>query len=80
MCHGLSLGQAAALGYEPVHSQGLEGVIMKRKGSIYRPAFRSADWLKMPVRHRPAPWRAKKLARKPPKASPTGDEDDHTGA
>lgn len=28
----------------------------------------------------PAPWRAKKLARKPPKASPTGDEDDHTGA
>ena len=25
---------------------------MKRKGSIYRPAFRSADWLKMPIRHR----------------------------
>jgi ATP-dependent DNA ligase len=25
---------------------------MKRKGSIYRPGFRSRDWLKVPIRHR----------------------------
>jgi bifunctional non-homologous end joining protein LigD len=31
---------------------GLEGVIMKRKGSLYRPGFRSPDWLKVPIRHR----------------------------
>src|SRR5579859_7055748 len=31
---------------------GLEGVIMKRKGSIYRPGFRSPDWLKVSTRHR----------------------------
>jgi bifunctional non-homologous end joining protein LigD len=31
---------------------GLEGVVMKRKGSIYRPGFRSPDWIKVPIRHR----------------------------
>lgn len=31
---------------------GLEGVILKRKGSIYRPGFRSPDWIKVPIRHR----------------------------
>jgi bifunctional non-homologous end joining protein LigD len=31
---------------------GLEGVVMKRKGSIYRPGFRSPDWLKVPIHHR----------------------------
>ena len=25
---------------------------MKRKASIYRPGFHSADWLKVPIRHR----------------------------
>jgi bifunctional non-homologous end joining protein LigD len=33
-------------------AMGLEGVIMKRKGSVYRPDFRSPDWLKVPIRHR----------------------------
>jgi bifunctional non-homologous end joining protein LigD len=31
---------------------GLEGVVMKRRGSIYRPGFRSPDWIKVPIRHR----------------------------
>lgn len=31
---------------------GLEGIIMKRKGSLYRPVFRSPDWLKVPIRQR----------------------------
>jgi len=31
---------------------GLEGVVMKRKGSIYRPGFRSPDWIKVPIHHR----------------------------
>ncbi len=31
---------------------GLEGVVMKRKGSIYRPGFRSPDRIKVPIRHR----------------------------
>jgi ATP-dependent DNA ligase len=30
---------------------GLEGVVMKRKGSVYRPGFRSPDWIKVPLRH-----------------------------
>ena len=30
---------------------GLEGVIMKRKGSLYRPGYRSPDWIKVPIRH-----------------------------
>ena len=31
---------------------GLEGVVMKKKGSLYRPGLRSADWIKVPIRHR----------------------------
>jgi bifunctional non-homologous end joining protein LigD len=31
---------------------GLEGIVMKRKGSIYRPGFRSPDWIKVTIRHR----------------------------
>jgi ATP-dependent DNA ligase len=30
---------------------GLEGVVMKRKGSLYRPGYRSPDWIKVPIRH-----------------------------
>jgi bifunctional non-homologous end joining protein LigD len=33
-------------------AMGLEGVVMKRRGSVYRPGFRSPDWLKVPIRHR----------------------------
>ena len=33
-------------------SMGLEGVVMKRKGSVYRPGFRTPDWIKVPIRHR----------------------------
>lgn len=31
---------------------GLEGVVMKRRGSIYRPGMRSRDWIKVPLRQR----------------------------
>ncbi|HET9001330.1 MAG TPA: hypothetical protein VFP86_16950, partial [bacterium] len=31
---------------------GLEGIVVKRKGSIYRPGFRSPDWIKVPIHHR----------------------------
>ena len=31
---------------------GLEGVVMKCKGSLYRPGFRGPDWIKVPIRHR----------------------------
>ena len=31
---------------------GLEGVVMKRKGSLHRPGFRSSDWIKVPIRQR----------------------------
>jgi len=30
---------------------GLEGVIMKRKGSLYRPGYRGPDWIKVPIHH-----------------------------
>jgi bifunctional non-homologous end joining protein LigD len=33
-------------------AMGLEGVIMKRKASIYRPGFRARDWIKVPLRQR----------------------------
>jgi bifunctional non-homologous end joining protein LigD len=32
-------------------SMGLEGVVMKKKGSLYRPGYRSPDWIKVPLRH-----------------------------
>jgi bifunctional non-homologous end joining protein LigD len=31
---------------------GLEGVVMKRKASVYRPGFRTSDWPKGPIKHR----------------------------
>jgi bifunctional non-homologous end joining protein LigD len=31
---------------------GLEGVVMKRKASVYWPGFRTSDWLRVPIRHR----------------------------
>ena len=36
---------------EACAAMGLEGVIMKRKGSFYRPGYRSPDWIKVPIRH-----------------------------
>jgi bifunctional non-homologous end joining protein LigD len=33
-------------------AMGLEGVIMKRKASIYRPGLRTRDWIKVPLRLR----------------------------
>ena len=36
---------------EACAAMGLEGVIMKRKGSLYRPGYRSQDWIKVPIRH-----------------------------
>jgi bifunctional non-homologous end joining protein LigD len=36
---------------EACAAMGLEGVIMKRNGSVYRPGYRSPDWIKVPIRH-----------------------------
>jgi DNA ligase D-like protein (predicted ligase) len=36
---------------EACAAMGLEGVIMKRKGSLYRPGYRSPDWIKVPICH-----------------------------
>jgi len=36
---------------EAVRAAGLEGVIAKRKDSIYRPGERSSDWLKLKLEH-----------------------------
>lgn len=35
---------------QAVRDQGLEGIVSKRKASIYRPGVRSPDWLKFPLR------------------------------
>lgn len=32
-------------------AMGLEGVVMKKRGSLYRPGYRSPDWIKVPLRH-----------------------------
>ena len=40
-----------AMLFEATDQQGLEGVVSKRRGSVYVPGRRSADWLKLP--HRP---------------------------
>lgn len=37
--------------FEATRQQGLEGVVSKRRSSLYRPGHRSKDWLKFP--HRP---------------------------
>lgn len=31
-------------------SMGLEGVVLKKKGSLYRPGYRTPDWIKVPLR------------------------------
>ena len=36
--------------FELVRQQGLEGIVAKRKSSIYRPGRRTTDWLKVPAR------------------------------
>jgi bifunctional non-homologous end joining protein LigD len=36
---------------EACAAMGLEGVIMKRKGSLYRPGYRSPHWIKVPIPH-----------------------------
>lgn len=43
--HGISLFAAA-------RTQGLEGIVAKRAGSIYAPGRRSPDWRKVAVKHR----------------------------
>jgi len=43
--HGVGL-------YEAVRDRGLEGIVAKRLGSRYQPGKRSADWLKVPIRHK----------------------------
>jgi bifunctional non-homologous end joining protein LigD len=40
-----------AMLFDATRQQGLEGVVSKKRGSIYVPGRRSADWLKLP--HRP---------------------------
>lgn len=35
---------------EAARAQSLEGIVSKRRGSIYRPGVRSPDWLKFPLR------------------------------
>lgn len=37
--------------YEVTRDKGLEGVIAKRRDSLYRPGLRSTDWIKVPHRH-----------------------------
>jgi bifunctional non-homologous end joining protein LigD len=51
LTEGFPAGKSERLMKACAH-MGLEGVVMKRKGSIYRPGFRSADWIKVPIRHR----------------------------
>ena len=56
-CDAVKLTEGFAAGKGPrlmkaCAMMGLEGVVMKRKGSIYRPGFRSPDWIKVPIRHR----------------------------
>lgn len=43
--HGVSLFEAAK-------AQGLEGIVAKRRASVYQPGRRSPDWRKVSVRHR----------------------------
>jgi bifunctional non-homologous end joining protein LigD len=37
--------------FDVTRDQGLEGVIAKRRDSLYRPGVRSTDWVKVPHRH-----------------------------
>ncbi len=38
--------------FDAVVSQGMEGIVGKRMGSVYRPGRRSSDWRKISIRHR----------------------------
>jgi bifunctional non-homologous end joining protein LigD len=39
--------------YELTKAKGMEGIIAKRKDSIYRPGKRTSDWLKIKAQLRP---------------------------
>lgn len=45
-------GQQGTLVFKTAVSMGLEGVIAKRRQSVYQPGMRSRDWVKIPVRKR----------------------------
>ena len=51
LTEGFPAGKAARL-MKACAMMGLEGVVMKRKASIYRPGFRTSDWLRVPIRHK----------------------------
>ena len=51
MVPAFRIGDGAAL-LDATAEQGLEGVIAKRLGSVYRPGTRSKDWRKVKNRHR----------------------------
>ncbi len=45
-------GDQGTLVFKTAVGMGLEGVIAKRRQSVYRPGMRSRDWVKIPVRQR----------------------------
>ena len=45
-------GDQGTLVFKTAVSMGLEGVIAKRRQSVYQPGMRSRDWVKIPVRRR----------------------------
>ena len=51
LTEGFPAGKAKRL-MKACAMMGLEGVVMKRKASIYRPGFRTSDWLRVPIRHK----------------------------
>jgi len=51
LTEGFPAGKAKRL-MKACAMMGLEGVVMKRKASVYRPDFRTSDWLRVPIRHK----------------------------
>ena len=51
LTEGFSAGKAPRL-MKACAMMGLEGVVIKRKASVYRPGFRTSDWLRVPIRHK----------------------------
>ncbi len=51
LTEGFPAGRAPRL-MKACAMMGLEGVVMKRKASVYRPGFRTSDWLRVPIRHK----------------------------
>jgi bifunctional non-homologous end joining protein LigD len=51
LTEGFPAGKASRL-MKACAMMGLEGVVMKRKASVYRPGFRTSDWLRVPIRHK----------------------------